>query len=193
MMAQMTLLDVMLARTTPKELVAPAPDSKALNMALEAAVAAPDHGRLRPWRFILIENSMRQNFGAILAQALKRRKPEATEAELEREAAKPLRAPLVIAVGAKIVSRPGVPEVEQILAVGAAIQNLSLALYAQGYAASWKTGEPAYDVGVKAALGLGDSDAIVGFIYVGTPASAASPRPRSPASEFLQHWNGAMT
>jgi nitroreductase len=192
-MAALDTLDILKSRTTAKEFIAPAPPGSALKHALEAAVAAPDHGRMRPWRFILIEGDARKGFGAVLASALKRRKPAASEAELEREASKPLRSPLVIVVAAKLAPRPGVPEVEQILSTGAAVQNLSLALHAQGYATAWKTGEPAYDPNVKKALGLEESDAIVAFVHVGTPAAAIEARPRPPADDFVRHWTAPAT
>src|SRR5438445_10956655 len=104
-MAELGTLDILKSRTTAKEFSAPAPPGVALKHALEAAVAAPDHGRMRPWRFILIEGDARKAFGAVLACALKRRKPGATEPELEREASKPLRSPHYIVVDANRVPR----------------------------------------------------------------------------------------
>jgi len=189
-MAQMSALDVMISRTSPKEFTEPAPAGEALRLALEAAVAAPDHGRMRPWRFILIEGEARHAFGRLLAKALRQRKPEAAAAELEREAAKPLRAPLVIVVAARLAQRPGVPESEQVLAAGAAAQNLMLGLHAQGFGAAWKTGEAAYDPRVKAALGLAGSDAIVGFIYAGTPKPGDGAPPRPSSEQFVTRWQG---
>lgn len=189
-MAANGTLDVLKSRTTAKDFAASAPAEDAIRQALEAAVAAPDHGRMRPWRFILIEGEARQAFGAVLADALKQRKPDASGPELEREAAKPMRSPLLIVVAAKLAARPGIPEIEQILATGAAVQNLILALHAQGYAAAWKTGDPAYDPHVKTALGLDAGDAIVAFVYVGTPGPQLPPRPRPAADEFVRHWTG---
>jgi len=192
MTTEMNVLDVIKSRSSPKEFSEAPPAPDALRNALEAAVAAPDHGRLHPWRFILIEGAARKAFGDVLVEALRRRKPDASDGELAREAAKPLRSPVVIAVAAKLVQRPGVPEIEQILAVGAAVQNLSLALHAQGYATAWKTGEPAYDPMVKVALGLQSGDAIVGFIYVGTPVSAMPVRPRSSSDDVVSVWSGPV-
>jgi nitroreductase len=191
-MAANGTLDVLKTRITAKEITGPAPDADAIRQALEAAVAAPDHGRMRPWRFILIEGDARAAFGKVLADALKRRKPEANPGELEHEAKKPLRSPLMIVVAAKLAARPGVPEIEQILATGAAVQNLALALHAQGFASAWKTGEPAYDPNVKAALGLEANDAIVGFLYVGTPSPVPGlpPRPKPQPDEYVRHWSG---
>jgi nitroreductase len=189
-MAANGTLDVLKSRTTAKEFAAAAPAESAIRQALEAAVAAPDHGRMRPWRFLLIEGEARQKFGAVLADAYKRRKPDASAPELEREAAKPMRSPLLIVVAAKLTARPGIPEIEQILSTGAAVQNLTLALHAQGYASAWKTGEPAYDPVVKKALGLDEGDAIVAFVYVGTPGPIMPPRPRPAADEFVRRWTG---
>jgi reactive intermediate/imine deaminase len=189
-----SIVDTLTSRATPKWFSAPAPSADVLNAALEAAVAAPDHGRMRPWRFILIEGAAREAFGGMLAEALKRRQPNATAAELAREAAKPLRAPLIIVVAAKLSARPGVPEVEQILSAGAAVQNLSLALHAHGFGAAWKTGEAAYDPIVKNALGLDEGDAIVAFLYAGTPVATSTPtpmRPRPRADDLVRHWTAA--
>jgi reactive intermediate/imine deaminase len=183
----MSIIDTLRSRATPKDFSAPAPAADVLKAALEAAVAAPDHGRMRPWRFILIEGAARVSFGAVLASSLRRRKPDANAGELEREAAKALRSPLIIVVAAKLTPRPGVPEIEQILATGAAVQNLMLALHAQGFGAAWKTGEAAYDPMVKTALGLDPGDAIVAFLYAGTPGAIAA-RPRPPAEDYVRHW-----
>jgi len=190
-MAQTNALDVMISRTSPKDFDEPAPSHEALSRALEAAVAAPDHARLRPWRFILIEGAARHAFGQVLADALKCRNADVSAPELEREAAKAVRAPLIVVVAARLIERPGVPEIEQMLAAGAAAQNLMLGLHAQGFGAVWKTGAPAYDPRVKAALGLEPGDAIVGFIYAGTPRPRAVVPPRPASDEFIFRWSGA--
>jgi nitroreductase len=185
----MNTLEAAKTRTTPAEFTTPAPGATALQAAFDAAVAAPDHARLRPWRFITIEGDARSAFGAVMADALKRRKPDASEGDLHREAAKALRAPLLIVAVAKTIERPGVPEIEQLMAVGAAIQNLSLALFDQGFATAWKTGDAAYDPTVKTTLGLDETDSILAFLYVGTPKPSTQPaRPRPAAADFVRSW-----
>ena len=134
---------------------------------LQAAVRAPDHGRLRPWRFMLIEGDQRRKFGEMLAASALRRVPGLSEGDLQRERDKALRAPLIIVVACRIVPGTKVPAIEQILAAGAAAQNILLALHALGYVAAWKTGEAAYDTEVKKALGFAADDHLVGFIYTG--------------------------
>jgi nitroreductase len=134
---------------------------------LEAAVRAPDHGRLRPWRFMLIEGTQRKKFGDILAASAMRRNPALSAGDLQREHDKAMRAPLIILVACRVVPGTKVPVIEQILAAGAAAQNILLGLHNFGYAAAWKTGDAAYDPEVKKSLGLAADDHIVGFIYTG--------------------------
>jgi nitroreductase len=168
----MDLIEALNTRATAKTYGSDAPSKEHLAVALQAAVRAPDHGRLRPWRFMLIEGSQRQKFGDLLAGSAKRRVPGLSDGDLQRERDKALRAPMIILVGCRVVPGTKVPAIEQILAAGAATQNLLLALHAQGYAAAWKTGEGAYDSEVKKSLGLEVDDYIIGFVYVGGGAGA---------------------
>ena len=166
----MDAIEALTTRASPAALVAPAPDAVTLQRILGAAMRAPDHGRLRPWRFIVVEGAARDAFGAVLADALLRREPAAGEATLAKERAKPLRAPLIVVVAAVLREHRGVPAIEQIVAAGAAAENILVAAHALGFGAFWRTGAPAYDETVKRALGLKPDDAIVGFLYLGTPA-----------------------
>jgi nitroreductase len=173
---------------SPFEFGEPAPDEAALHKIVAAAIRAPDHGRLRPWRFIAIRGEGRSRLGEVFAAALLRRDPAAGATLLEKERRKPLRAPLILVAVAQIVSNPKIPASEQVLSAGAAAQNILLASYALGFGAAWKTGDPAYDTGVKQALGLADSDEIVGFLYIGTPkATPEPPAPLDPA-KFVRTW-----
>jgi nitroreductase len=188
----MDALEALLTRTSVGALVEPGPTDAQLDAILRAASRAPDHGRMRPWRFLLIRGEARERFGEVLALSLRRADPSATDALLERERRKPLRAPAILVVAVTPQSRPGVPEIEQILAGGAAAQNVLLAAHAQGLGAMWRTGERAYDDDVKQALGLPAAAAIIGFIYVGTPAPDVRPRPVEPSAAVVE-WTGAPT
>ena len=185
-------IEALTTRASPAGLVAPAPDADALDHMLRAAVRAPDHGRLRPWRFILIEGAARDAFGHVLADALRRRDPNVAEAALAKERGKPLRAPLIVVVAAKVRDHRGVPAVEQIVAAGAAAQNMLVAAHALGFGGFWRTGAAAYDDDVKRALGLDAEDAIVGFIYLGTPSTAPAPLPAPDVASHVTHWNGPV-
>ncbi len=179
-------------RFSGRVLQEPAPDAGALELMFAAAVRAPDHGRLRPWKFIVIKGEGRARFGDLLAATALRAKPVASPEMLERERQKAFRAPLLIAVAAITSPAAKIPVIEQILSAGAAAQNLLLAAFALGYNAVWKTGNAAYDEAVKAALGLEAKDAIVGFLYVGTEQPGApGPAPLRPAAgDYVQQWEG---
>jgi nitroreductase len=183
-------LEALTTRASPIGLSEPAPHAAALTLMLRAASRAPDHGRLRPWRFIVVEGEARKAFGDVLAAALRRREPDVPEAALDKERGKPLRAPLIIVVAARTREHKGVPAVEQIIAAGAAAQNILVAAHALGFGGFWRTGNAAYDDAVKTALGLRVSDAIVGFLYLGTPAVPAGPIPPSDHAAHLTHWTG---
>lgn len=177
----MDLIEGLSTRSTAKTYGADAPTQEHLAIALQAAVRAPDHGRLRPWRFMLVTGDQRRKFGELLAASAKRRTPGLSDGDLQRERDKALRAPMIIIVACRVVPGTKVPAIEQILAAGAATQNILLALHALGYAAAWKTGEAAYDTEVKKALGFAADDHLVGFVYAGGGAGASF-APGKPAS-----------
>lgn len=163
----MDTIEALNTRSSAKAYGDMTPTADHLAAILEAAVHAPDHGRLRPWRFMLIDGNKRKKFGDILAAAALRRAPALSAGDLQRERDKAMRAPLVIVVVCRAVPGTKVPVIEQILAAGAATQNILLGLHNFGYAAAWKTGESAYDPEVKKALGLAVDDHIVAFVYAG--------------------------
>jgi nitroreductase len=173
----MQAIDALLRRRSARTLGEPAPDEGALELLLECASRAPDHGRLRPWRFIVIRGAARARLGELMADLLRRKQPSASAEALQRERQKPLRAPLIVTVAAVCDAAAKVPAIEQILAAGAAAQNMMLAATALGFDAMWKTGDAAYDDAVKAALGLQGPDAIVGFLYLGTAPADGLPPP----------------
>lgn len=188
----MDALEALTARTSPLELGEPAPDEAAERRLIEAALRAPDHGRLRPWRFLSVRGEGRKKLGEVLASALKRRDPQASPDLLERERQKPLRAPLILIVAARITANPKIPAVEQLLSAGAAAQNIMIACHALGFGAMWKTGDSAYDNGVKKALGLLATDEVVGFLYIGTPKSMPKPPPPLNIADFAECWPAAQ-
>ncbi len=185
----MEAMDLLLNRHSATRLVAPGPDRAALDAILSAALRAPDHGRLRPWRFVVIPEERREAFGDLLADSLRARAPDAPQAELARERGKAHRAPVIVVAAAQLRHGHKIPEIEQILAAGAAAENVMLAAQASGFGAMWKTGAPAYDGAVKQALGLAPDDAIVAFLYLGTEAGEPSPAPRPGLAEHVSVWS----
>ena len=112
-----------------------------------------------------------------MMQSLERREPTIEPTKLNSERDKSMRAPLIIAAAAAVRAHPKVPDIEQIVAVGAAVQNMILAAHALGFGAFWRTGPAAYDFEVKEALGFSASDALVGFIYLGSIGKAGKVSP----------------
>jgi nitroreductase len=150
-------------------LAAPGPDPQQLERILAAAARAPDHGRLKPWRLIVLDEAHRHRFADAVVAARASRLPEPTPEQLSVERDKVWRSPTVVVVGCAVQrDHPKVPEVEQLLAVGAAAQNLFLAAHDLGFGVMWKTGPAAYDAGVKATVGLQPHDHIVGIMHLGT-------------------------
>lgn len=186
----MDALDLMLTRESALKLDAPGPSEIELDQIFETAVRAPDHGRLRPWHFVVINEGQRAAFGGVMADALQRRDPSVSEAELQRERDKAFRAPMIVVVAAKVRKDHKIPEIEQIASASAAAQTIMLAVPALGYGAVWKTGAPAYDPTVKTALGLETDDDIIGFLYIGTRVGGSSPIPRPEARHYVTTWAG---
>lgn len=180
----MDALVALQSRTAAPRLVEPAPEDAALEQIFRAALRAPDHGMLRPWRFLVVEGEARNKLGQLFVDALQPATPE----EVEKVRAAPLRAPLLIVAIATVKEHPKVPAIEQIESCAAAVQNMSVAIHALGFASIWRTGAPAHDPRVRQALGLKDSDAIVAYLYVGTPTTRERPVPVLNTADFVEHW-----
>ncbi|KAB2940548.1 MAG: nitroreductase [Hyphomicrobium sp.] len=175
----------------PDRLIAPGPSPAELTTMLTIASRVPDHKKLAPWRFIVIEGEARAQLGEVVAQAcIAAEKEPPSHVRLETERSRLLRAPLVIAVVSRVTAHRSAPEWEQILSAGAACFNLCLAANALGYGTSWITEWIAYNQAVGAALGLGDNERIAGFVYVGTPAERSEERERPALADIVSHWRG---
>jgi nitroreductase len=174
--------------TPAKALSEPAPDDAQLEQILSVALTAPDHGRLRPYRFITIRGDARHRLSDIFGEATLRREPEVEPAYLQKQKDKPLRSPLIVVVVASVVDNPKIPEIEQLLSAGAAAHNVLLASNALGFGSIWLTGANAYDDYVCEQLGIADNERIIGFLYIGTP-DFCMPRPTPPrVSDYLTDW-----
>ncbi len=146
---------------------------------LNAAVQAPNHYQVRPWRFVVLTGSGRNKLGEVMAQSMKAKFPQLTDEALNKERAKPLRSPVLIAVGVDKPTESKVLEIENICATAAACENILLAAHALGLAAQWRTGDAARDPMVKKFLGFAEDQHIISFLYIGYPdvIPDAAPRP----------------
>jgi nitroreductase len=190
-LAKTELLTQLLSRRSYWPLVQPVPTADELHQAFEATMRAPDHSNLKPWRFITIQGEALLALSDIFATAAVKRGDDDNGERSRRQA---VAAPMIIAVGARICSDCRVPEVEQLLSVGAAAMNLLNALHLFGYGAYWATGANAYDLDVRQALGLKEaSDQLLGFIYVGSPSKQRAPKIRPSSEAFVTQWDHSQT
>lgn len=136
---------------------------------LSAGVQAPNHYNVRPWRFVVLTGAGRERLGDVLADVFQQKFPNVSADALNKERAKPLRSPVVIAVGVDKPAEAKVSEIENMSAVAAACENILLAAHGLGLAAQWRTGDPANDPDVKKFLGLDVDQHILAFLYIGYP------------------------
>jgi len=154
---------------------------------LDAAVQAPNHYKVRPWRFVVLTGNARNKLGDVMAASQRDRMPDLPSEALDKIRALPLRAPVLIAVGVDKPSEEKVLEVENICAVAAACQNILLAAEALGLGAKWRTGEWARDAKVKEFLGFEADQHLIAFLYIGFPEFIAAHEPR-PSFEDRTIW-----
>jgi nitroreductase len=175
----MDLFTAVDTRSSSIKLVAPGPSRTELERIMLAGARAPDHGKLAPWRFVVLEGESRAKLGEAMAEMLRAAQPNASDTQLAAEREKPLRAPTIIAVAAHLTRGHKVPTDEQVHATAAAVQNMFLAAHALGFGAMWKTGAAVSAPSVKHLLGFGDDDEIVAFLYLGTNATPGPVRAAS--------------
>jgi len=183
----MEALDALLNRVSVPRLVEPAPNAAQREALFQAALRAPDHGQLRPWRFLTVEGAAREKLGQLLADAVQA-KGDASEAALDKARAMPLRAPLLVVAIARLQDHFKIPQSEQRLAAACAAHGILLAAYAQGVGAMWRTGDLAYSPHVAKGLGLAEGEEIIGFLYLGTPHSEPRTAPVLATADFVSAW-----
>lgn len=188
----MLAIDTMLSRVSLSALQDPAPDGTVLDRILETGLRAPDHGRLAPWRYVLVRGAARETLADIVGRALLAREPDATSAMIEKQRGKFLRAPLIVALGAHLRPDHKVPETEQLMTVAAGAMNLLNAIHAEGFGAIWVTGANAYDPDVQAALGFEPPHMLAGFLFVGTPRDVPASVRRPALSDHVTEWTGRL-
>lgn len=145
---------------------------------LDAAVQAPNHHKVRPWRFVVLIGDGRKRLGDVMAASFLYRNPATPPEGLDKTRALPLRAPVVIAIGVDKPTESKIIEIENVSAASAAAQNILLAAHALGLGAMWRTGDWARDEKVKEFLGFAPDQYLIGFIYVGYPDVLPEPYER---------------
>lgn len=163
----------------------PGPTAEQLDRILTMTVRVPDHGKLAPWRFIVIQDEAARDLGLRMAEIAEAKEGPLSEARRRFEEDRFTRAPLVVAVVSTARPHFKIPEWEQHLSVGAVTMNLIHACYAEGFATNWITEWVTYDEEAKAALGIAPEEKVAGFIYVGTPAEPPVERPRPALADVV--------
>ena len=182
------VINTLLTRASVKVVGEPGPSDADLRLIFAAAMRAPDHGKLRPWRFFVIRGEARQQLSYLFVAAVKRREPGASEAQVAKERDKPLHAPMMIALVTKTVTGHKVPPIEQALSTGAAAMNILNAIHELGFGARWVTGDNCYDPEFKRDFGLAGTDQLLGFIHVGTPLENKQVMERPDPEQFVVEW-----
>lgn len=174
------MIDLLKTRRSvpPHLLTAPAPEGAELASLLEIAARVPDHGKLVPWRFIVISGPARERLGERIVQIALADDPALDEKRIEADRRRLARAPLVVAVVSRAGPHVKIPDWEQILSAGAVCMNLVVAANAMGYGASWITEWIAYDRRILELIGLEPHEKLAGFVHIGTPVERPSDRVR---------------
>lgn len=171
----------------PRDLVGPGPDDAQLDAMLRIAARVPDHGKLAPWRFVIVPAEARDAFAAKLVAAYRAERPEAGRLEIEAMDSFARQAPVLVVVLS--VPRPDshIPLWEQELSAGAACMNLLHAATAMGFAGGWLTGWAAYSDAVRDLFGAAP-ERIAGFVFIGTPSRPIEERPRPEMDTIVRKW-----
>ena len=169
----------------PRDLIAPGPDDAELRTILEVALRTPDHGKLAPWRFVIVDD--RAALATLITDAYRAERPQAARTEIESLEQFAHQAPALVVVLSSPSTTSHIPRWEQELSAGAATMNLLHAAHAMGFAGGWLTGWPTFSETVRDAFG-GPHERIAGFVFLGTPGRPLDERPRPDLARVISHW-----
>ena len=187
----MAVLDSLLSRFSTDALSDPAPEGSVLEDILSTAMRAPDHGRLRPWRYVLIRGEARSKLAELVVAGMLARDPDVPAAKIEKRRERFSTMPLTIALGMHLRPEDKIPLIEQEMAVAAAAMNILNALHATGFSGVWVTGDMAVDPALASALGFDAPHRLAGFLFVGTPDPTRAIPSRRPVEGYVAEWHGA--
>lgn len=173
----------------PRDLVAPGPDAGQLHQIFEIAMRTPDHGKIAPWRFVIVPDDKRAALAERITTAYRAERPQASRMEIESLEQFATQAPTLVVALSSPRTESHIPLWEQELSAGAACMNLLHAAHAMGFAGGWLTGWPAFSDAVRDAFGA-PPERIAGFIFLGTPAKQLEERPRPDFDKIVSVWNG---
>ncbi|APG62950.1 nitroreductase [Sphingorhabdus lutea] len=171
----------------PREMVEPAPNDNELREMCAAAMRTPDHGKLSPWRFIIVPSHGRDRFKQILSDAFIANNPDARDGQISAAINMADHAPSLVILVHSLKPHASIPAWEQMLSTGAVGMNLLHAVHIRGYVGSWITGWAAYDEAVRVAF-CKDEERIAGFFFLGSPGEKLQERPRPDVDDLISYW-----
>lgn len=173
----------------PRDMVAPGPDDAQLSAMLDIAMRTPDHGKLAPWRFVVVGSDRRDRLAEVITTAYRAERPQAARLEIEALKGFARQAPTLVVVLSSPRPESHIPLWEQELSAGAVCMNLLHAAHANGFVAGWLTGWAAYSDAVRDAFGAAP-ERIVGFIFIGSPSQPLEERARPDRASIVSLWQG---
>ena len=184
----MDALSALHNRVSMPRLIAPAPTREQQEALFQAALRAPDHARLRPWRFLVLEGTALEQLGELFHAAALGSGADPESEAVRRARQLPLRAPMIIVAISSPNPHPKVPEHEQDMSCAVAVGNMLVAAHAMGLGAVWRTGEPARDRVICDGLGLSSEEKIIAFLYVGQSLTPDRPVPVLDSVDYFRRW-----
>lgn len=175
----------------PRDLIAPGPDADQLDHILRIAARTPDHGKLAPWRFVIVADDARAKLAKVITTAYRAERPQASATEIAALEQFAHQAPSLVVVLSSPRTGSHIPLWEQELSAGAACMNLLHAAHAMGFAGGWLTGWPSFSDAVRDAFGQAP-ERIAGFLFLGTPGRPLDERPRPDMDRIVSHWTGPV-
>ena len=173
----------------PRDMIAPGPSPEQMETILTIAARTPDHGKLAPWRFVVVGDDKRDRLAEVITEAYRAERPQATRVEIDSLVQFAHQAPALVVVLSAPHPTSTIPLWEQELSAGAACMNLLTAAHALGFVGGWLTGWPAFSDAVRDAFGAAP-ERIAGFIFLGTPERMLDERPRPDLSDVVSAWQG---
>lgn len=175
----------------PRDLIAPGPDADQMDRILRIAARTPDHGKLAPWRFVIVADDARAMLAEVITTAYRTERPQASATEIAALEQFAHQAPSLVVVLSSPRTGSHIPLWEQELSAGAACMNLLHAAHAMGFAGGWLTGWPSFSDTVRDAFGQAP-ERIAGFLFLGTPGRPLDERPRPDMDRIVSHWTGPV-
>lgn len=183
-------LDVLLSRASTDHLTAPAPDKEQIARILSAGLRAPDHGKIRPWRYVVIKGKHRAEFAEQVVKAMIALDPDVPQKKIDKRRHRFTEMPMIIALVMAIEPDSKIPVLEQELSIGAGTMNVLNALHAEGFGGFWVSSDFAEQPCFRDALGLGETQRLAGFLFAGTPEKPVHGTKRPDISDYMAVWKG---